>query len=94
MLDLALELLEHLAARVAARGDCKNFQQRPDRRARRPRVLALFVEQRLLVEEVQAQEGPHPLVERLLVDRAGRSSARGFAVTRSHCANCEAPARR
>jgi hypothetical protein len=37
------------------------------------------VEQRLAVEEVQPQEGPHPLVERLLVHRTGRGT-----VARSH----------
>ncbi len=65
---LPLEILEHLAAEVAARRDRQDLEQRIDRGARRPRIGARVVMHGLVIQEVEAQEIAHPLVERHLVD--------------------------
>ena len=82
---LPLEFLQHLAAHVAALGDGEDLEQRGDRRARRPRVGLGVVVHRLLVQEIEAQEVAHPLVERLLVDdHAGSRTPPRALRPRSH----------
>ena len=78
---LPLEFLEHLAADVAARVIARISSSDRPRRASttgRPRVVM----HGLLVEEIEAQEIAHPLVERLLVDdRAPGRVGRGHAAS-------------
>ncbi len=64
---MALEFLEHVAARIAACGDREDLEQARDRRARAPGVRHLAVIGRLGVEKFESQEGAHALVERLFV---------------------------
>ena len=66
--NLPLELLQHLIAHVAARGDCKYFQETRNGRAAAPDVRRFVVIERLRIEKIEAQKRPHALVERLLVD--------------------------
>ena len=63
---MPLELLLHVGAHVAARGDGEDVEQAAHGGAAAPLALHLVVVQRLVVEEIEAQEGAHPLVERLL----------------------------
>ena len=73
--DLPLELLQCVGPRVCARRDRDDIEQAGDRRPTAPVARGLAVEQRLVVEEVDTQEGAHPLGERLLEhDWGGRCS--------------------
>ena len=73
LVHLPLEFLQHLAADVAALRDRQDLEQGGDGRPRRPRVGQGVVVHGLLVQEIEAQEVAHPLVERLLVGNdAGR----------------------
>ena len=94
--QMALELLEHVAAHIAAGQDRQDVEQTADRGASPPGTVLLAVIDRLRVQEVQAQEGAHALVERLLEDRGlrRRCSACGglshrslLCLTRSPCVN-------
>ena len=64
--EVALQFLERIRAHVAARRDGQDVEQAGHGRpgAGRGRDLALI--QGLVVQEIQAHEGAHPLVERLL----------------------------
>src|SRR5262245_20463020 len=64
--EMPLELLLHVGTHVAARGDGQDVEQAAHGGAAAPLALHLVVVQRLVVEEVETQEGAHPLVERLL----------------------------
>ena len=66
--DVALELLQHFAARIAPRRDGEDLEQARYGGARAPGRLELGVVAGLRVQKFQAQERPHALVERLLVD--------------------------
>ncbi len=81
-IGVALELLEHVGAHVAAAEDRQDLEQARDRGARAEVGRLVGVEQRLLVQEFDPQERPHPLAERLLEldqpcsgDSAGSSAA-------------------
>ncbi len=65
-LGVALELLADVRAHVAAPQDRQDLEQRGDRGAGAELGRLVDVEQRLLVEELHAQERPHALRERLL----------------------------
>ena len=73
--EVALELLLHVGAHVAARGDGEDVEQAAHGGAAAPLALHLVVVQRLVVEEIEAQEGAHALVERLLEYRAAPAPA-------------------
>ena len=66
MLGVALELLADVGADVAAPQDRQDLEQRRHRGARAELGRLVDVEQRLLVEELDAQERAHALRERLL----------------------------
>ena len=76
--ELPLELLEHIRAHIAAGRDRQDVDQARHGRAAAPGARHLVVVERLVVEEIQAQEGAHPLVQRLLEDQhfAGRPRRR------------------
>ena len=64
--EVALELLEHIAAHIAAGGDGQHVQEARHGRAAPPAAGLVVVVQRLAVEEIEPQEGAQPLVQRLL----------------------------
>jgi hypothetical protein len=78
--EVPLELLLHVGAYVTPCRDGEDVEQAAHRRAAAPLALHLVVVQRLVVEEIEAQERAHPLVERLLEDERG-----GFH--HRHCLN-------
>ena len=77
--EVPLEFLLHVGAHVAARGDGEDVEQAAHRGAAAPLALHLVVIQRLAVEEIEAQERAHALVERLL-----EYQRRGCAATGSY----------
>ncbi len=66
--DLALQLLQHVTADVATAEDRDDVEHARDGAATAPFGVLLHVEAQLLVEELEAQEGAHPLAQRLLVE--------------------------
>jgi hypothetical protein len=63
---MSLELFADVRAHVAAPQDRQDLEQRRHRGSRAELRRLVDVEQRLLVEELHAQERPHSLVQRLL----------------------------
>ena len=76
--QMPFDFLQHLGAHVAAGGDGQDVDEAADCRATAPLAGLLVVVQRLVVEEVQAQEGAHPLVERLFEYQRRRGGGSGF----------------
>src|SRR5688572_3833206 len=64
--EVPLELLLHVGAYVAARGDGQDVEQAAHGGAAAPLALHFVVVQRLVIEKIEAQEGAHALIERLL----------------------------
>src|SRR6202000_3439123 len=64
---LALEFLQHIAARIAASGDRENLEETGHRGARTPGTRVFAVIARLGIEKFEAKKGPHALIERLLI---------------------------
>src|SRR5262245_21758761 len=58
---VTLELLDHVGAHVASAQDRDDLEQARDRGARAEVARIFGVKKRLLVEELDPQEGPHPL---------------------------------
>src|SRR6202041_1006654 len=74
--DMTLELFQYVAARVASRRNRQDLEQACDRSAGTPGIGRLGVIRSLGVEKFQAQEGPHALVEWLLIDDRCRLEVR------------------
>lgn len=65
--DVAFELLEYFAARIAARGNGKNFKQARHGRPGTPGIWEIGVVRGLGIEKFKPEKGAHALIERLLV---------------------------
>ena len=66
--DLALEFLQHVATDITTAEDRNDVEHAGDGRPAAPLGGLLEVEAELLVQEFEAQEGPHPFAEGLLVE--------------------------
>ena len=72
--ELLVQLLQNLAADIAARQNRQDFQKRGNRSPRGPISLFVAVVEHLLVEKLESQKRAHTLRQRLLV--VGRASGR------------------
>ncbi|MEJ0098639.1 MAG: hypothetical protein WDO12_02370 [Pseudomonadota bacterium] len=77
--EVLLDFLQHFTAHVGARGDGEDVDQAAHGGTAAPLAGLLVVVKRLVIEVIEAQEGAHPLVERLLEDewRAARRTGGG-----------------